>query len=448
MKKRLNSLTTKVKGHSVWQNPQQRTVALLFVALFAVVGFYTITRSLAATGNDLVVTAISLNPSTPGTGSAVTFSATVKNQGTTAVPAGTLVGVSFALDGTRVTWSETNTAGLAAGASVNLTATAGTTGATWAATTGPHTVVATADDTNAIPDESNEGNNTLSKTFTIGSTGSLYQSPATRSVNINTSFTESVRLTPNTTVDGVSATLTYDQTKLQFVSVDVSNSPFDVQLGTASGGNGTVTMNLGNLSGGVSTDALVATVTFKALAGSGTTIIQTTGNATKNGGYTNPATSNATITLTTPDTTPPAVSITSPTTGANSWLTQSVTASATDAIGVTKVEFYVDGLLKATDTATPYTYSLDTTTLSNANHTLTVKGYDAAGNVGTSSGVTIAVRNWPEDINQDGTVNILDFSLLAGKFGQSDTTLGRTDINQDGTVNILDFSLLAGKFGQ
>jgi hypothetical protein len=52
-----------------------------------------------------------------------------------------------------------------------------------------------------------------------------------------------------------------------------------------------------------------------------------------------------------------------------------------------------------------------------------------------------------EDINQDGIVNILDFSLLASKFGQSGTGIGRTDINQDGIVNILDFSLLAAKFG-
>jgi hypothetical protein len=308
--------------------------------------------------------------------------------------------------------------------------------------------VATADDTNAIPDESSEGNNTLSKTFTIGNTGTLYQSPATKSVNIGTSFTEDVRLTPNTTVDGVSATLSYDQTKLQFVSVDGGSSPFDLELGAQTGGSGTVTVSRGTLGNGVSTDSLVATVTFKALAGSGTSVIQTAGNATKNGGYTNPSTTNATITFLTPDTTPPAVSITSPASGSNSWLTQSITATATDAVGVTKVELYVDGVLKTTDSSSPYTYSLDTTTLSDGNHTLTVKGYDAAGNVGTSGGVTISVRNWDEDINQDGSVNILDFSLLAGKFGQSGSGLGRSDINSDGIVNILDFSLLAGKFGK
>jgi hypothetical protein len=37
--------------------------------------------------------------------------------------------------------------------------------------------------------------------------------------------------------------------------------------------------------------------------------------------------------------------------------------------------------------------------------------------------------------------------LLAAKFGQSGTNLGRADINGDAYVNILDFSRLAAKFG-
>jgi acid phosphatase type 7 len=53
----------------------------------------------------------------------------------------------------------------------------------------------------------------------------------------------------------------------------------------------------------------------------------------------------------------------------------------------------------------------------------------------------------PEDINMDGKVDILDFSLLSSKFGQTGSSLGRSDINQDGKVNIIDFSLMAAKFG-
>ena len=89
------------------------------------------------------------------------------------------------------------------------------------------------------------------------------------------------------------------------------------------------------------------------------------------------------------DTTPPTVSASE--SGSSGSITLSATAS--DNVGVSKVEFYVDGALKATDTASPYTASLDSTTLANGSHSLVAKAYDAAGNVGTSSTVSFSVSN-------------------------------------------------------
>lgn len=422
---------------------------LSFIAIFALLGVGLLIQSRAAAGNDLVVTAVTMSPTNSTAGQAVTFSATVKNQGTTPTTAGTAVAVAFAVDGTRVTWNTSSTASLAAGASITLTANAGTAGATWAATTGPHTVVATADYANVIPDELDEGNNNKSLAFTVGNTGNIYLTAApTGPVLINNNVDVTVRINPGTTVDGVQATITYDATKLQFIAQDSTGSPFDIALGTQTGGAGTVTMTRGNLSGGVSTDALVAKITFKAIIGTGTTTVQVAGNATKAGVYTNPTTTNTTIALATPDTTPPATALSAPAAGGVLYATQTLTATATDAVGVTKVEFYIDGQLRSTDTSSPYSYTIDTNTLSNGAHNLQTKAYDAAGNVGTSATVNVTVKNWPEDINIDGAVDLLDFSLLAAKFGQSGTGLGRSDINADGTVNLLDFSLLAAKFGQ
>ncbi|WEN14189.1 Ig-like domain-containing protein [Rhodanobacter sp. AS-Z3] len=68
-------------------------------------------------------------------------------------------------------------------------------------------------------------------------------------------------------------------------------------------------------------------------------------------------------------------------------------ASASDNIGVTKVEFYVDGALKATDSNAPYSATLDSTTLANGTHVLIVKAYDAAGNIGSSNSVGFSVSN-------------------------------------------------------
>ena len=73
--------------------------------------------------------------------------------------------------------------------------------------------------------------------------------------------------------------------------------------------------------------------------------------------------------------------------------TVTLSASASDNVGVTKVEFYVDGALKATDTSSPYSASLDSTTLADGSHSLVAKAYDAAGNVGTSSTVSFSVSN-------------------------------------------------------
>ena len=111
--------------------------------------------------------------------------------------------------------------------------------------------------------------------------------------------------------------------------------------------------------------------------------------------------SSATVTVTTNNTvvTPPAdtvapvVSITSPVSTGTKSGTISVVTSATDNVGVTKVELYVDGVLKTSTTTAPYTFSWDTTTVTDGSHTLTAKAYDAAGNVGTSAGVTVTVQN-------------------------------------------------------
>jgi hypothetical protein len=93
------------------------------------------------------------------------------------------------------------------------------------------------------------------------------------------------------------------------------------------------------------------------------------------------------------DTTAPTVSITAPASGSTVSGTVSINATASDNIGVAKVEFYVDGTLKSTVTASPYSYSWNTTTYANSSHTLVAKAYDAANNLGTSSNVTVTVNN-------------------------------------------------------
>ena len=98
------------------------------------------------------------------------------------------------------------------------------------------------------------------------------------------------------------------------------------------------------------------------------------------------------ISVTNAGTTPPSVSVTSPSTGATLSGVVTVSATATDNVGVTKVEFYLDNTLRATDTASPYSWSWSTSSVANGFHTIMAKAYDAVGKTATNS-VTINVSN-------------------------------------------------------
>lgn len=73
------------------------------------------------------------------------------------------------------------------------------------------------------------------------------------------------------------------------------------------------------------------------------------------------------------------------------------TASATDNVGVSNVEFLVDGVLKGSDATAPYSLTFNSATIANGAHTLTAKAYDAAGNIGTSAAVNFSVNNTVAD---------------------------------------------------
>jgi len=103
------------------------------------------------------------------------------------------------------------------------------------------------------------------------------------------------------------------------------------------------------------------------------------------------------------DTTPPTVSVTAPAAGSTvSGSSVTVSASASDNVGVVGVQFKLDGAnLGAEDTAAPYSIVWNTTTTANGSHTLTAVARDAGGNTTTSAGVSVTVSNsagaWPNE---------------------------------------------------
>jgi len=128
------------------------------------------------------------------------------------------------------------------------------------------------------------------------------------------------------------------------------------------------------------------------------------------------------------DTTAPTTSITAPANGATVSGTTSVTASASDNVGVTKVEFYLDGALQSTSTTSPYSWSWNTTTATNASHTLQSKAYDAAGNVGSSATISVTVNNSVADTTPPTT------SITAPANGA--TVSGTTTVSANASDNV------------
>ena len=92
------------------------------------------------------------------------------------------------------------------------------------------------------------------------------------------------------------------------------------------------------------------------------------------------------------DTQAPTVAITSPVSGTVQGLVP-VDVAATDNVGVTRVELWVNGVMYASDATTPFGFTWDTTTYANGVYTLQAVAYDAAGNQASSAPISLTVAN-------------------------------------------------------
>lgn len=129
------------------------------------------------------------------------------------------------------------------------------------------------------------------------------------------------------------------------------------------------------------------------------------------------------------DTQAPTTSITAPTNGATVSGIVNVTANASDNVGVTRVEFWLDGVIKSTDTTSPYAWSWDTATSANGAHSIVSKAYDAANNVGTSATINVTVSN--------GTpINISGYKIVQANSALTYTIPAATTIASKGYVII------------
>jgi hypothetical protein len=98
------------------------------------------------------------------------------------------------------------------------------------------------------------------------------------------------------------------------------------------------------------------------------------------------------------DTIPPVVHLlTPPASGDSVSGSVTLTATATDNVGVSRVDFLVNGTVVATDATTPYTGSWNTTGLV-GQQTITARAYDAAGNTAITPSVIVYVKTAADTI--------------------------------------------------
>lgn len=103
------------------------------------------------------------------------------------------------------------------------------------------------------------------------------------------------------------------------------------------------------------------------------------------------------------DTTPPTASISAPLASASVNGLVSVNVSASDNVGVSRVVLTVNGATVATDTAAPYGFSWDSSTVANGVANLVVSVYDAVGNASASAPVAVNVANATANTPTDTT---------------------------------------------
>jgi peptidoglycan/xylan/chitin deacetylase (PgdA/CDA1 family) len=93
------------------------------------------------------------------------------------------------------------------------------------------------------------------------------------------------------------------------------------------------------------------------------------------------------------DSTAPSASVTAPSTGDLVAGATTLAANASDNVGVDHVDFLVDGQQVGSASSAPYTFSWNSLSVPDGQHTIAARAVDTAGNVTTSSSVSVAVTN-------------------------------------------------------
>ena len=119
---------------------------------------------------------------------------------------------------------------------------------------------------------------------------------------------------------------------------------------------------------------------------------------------------------------------------------------ATDADGqALSYTIKIDGVTQSTSSS----YAWETDYSSAGTHTIDITVSDGIEQVTDQRTITINDVHPRWDVNEDGTVNVLDISIIEQKYGTSvEAPYPRWDVNQDDAINVQDMTLAAYYFGE
>jgi hypothetical protein len=134
------------------------------------------------------------------------------------------------------------------------------------------------------------------------------------------------------------------------------------------------------------------------------------------------------------DTTPPLVAVASPAGGQTVSGVVTIRASASDNVGVTRIDYLQDGQVVAVFSPPVFTAAWNTALVPNGTHTLTAVARDAAGNRTTSAGISVTVANvdaWAPAVTITSPTSGSTYTTSA-----SSVTLGGTAFDNVGATQV------------
>ena len=141
----------------------------------------------------------------------------------------------------------------------------------------------------------------------------------------------------------------------------------------------------------------------------------------------------------------PSVSITSPSNGTIVEGNVQISTSASDSNGIDRVEFYINGSKKYTDSSAPYVYSWNTSVSTSGSCIIRVAAYNISGGVSTDT-ITVSIKPEPVEDTTAPTVNItspysgseIKGNVVISADASDDTAVTKVEFRIDGKLFFTD----------